>query len=85
VRILSSSDRSTTLSLQPHPRETLVARLRLGTVEVTSITRVWNPAEVSRCTLCPTCSVSPHSATCMILTTAPVPVGAAPLFPRGGP
>jgi hypothetical protein len=83
VRTLPPSDRPSTLSFQPVPRETLVARLRLGTVEVTSITRVWNPAEVSRCTLCPTCSVSPHSATCMVLTTAPVPVGTAPLFPRG--
>jgi hypothetical protein len=83
VLILPPAERPSTLSFQPVPQETLVARLRLGTIEVTAITRRWDPAEVARCSLCPLCSVSPQSATCMVLTTAPVPVGSAPLFPRG--
>jgi hypothetical protein len=84
VRTLPPSDRPSTLSFQPVPRETLVARLRLGTVEVTSITRVWNPAEVGRCSLCPLCTVSPLTATCMVLTSRTVPDATAPLFSHGG-
>jgi hypothetical protein len=84
VLILPPADRPSTLSFQPVPRETQVARLRLGTVEVTAITRHWDPAEIDRCRLCPRCAASPHSASCLVLTTAPVPVGSAPLFPHGG-